>query len=157
TATGSGASVSYTWDGKNGSGVLQPEGPYTLELLVTDDTASTSGSIGTTLDNTFPVSTITSPTQNQVLSNVYQSGDTGVPVIGTATDLNLNNWTLSYGSGANPSSWTTITTGTTAVNGATFGTWATASLLNGTYTLRLQVWDKAGNLTTTTVSTVMVE
>ena len=69
----------------------------------------------------------------------------------------MNNWTLSYGAGANPTGWFTIATGTTNVTGSTLGNWATGSIVNGSYTIRLQVWDKAGNLTTTTVSTVMVD
>ena len=92
----------------------------------------------------MPNAVITIPSPGQVVSNVYQGGSLNLTVTGTATDTNLNNWTLDYGAGASPSSWTTIATGTTPVSNAALGTWQTGSLANGTYTVRLQVWDKAG-------------
>jgi flagellar hook assembly protein FlgD len=79
-----------------------------------------------------------------MLSNVYQAGATDVSVIGAVGGESLKRWSLDYGSGASPSSWTTIATGTTRVSNAALGTWQTGSLANGTYTVRLQVWDKAG-------------
>jgi len=97
-----------------------------------------------TQDPTMPNAVITIPSPGQVVSNVYQGGSLNLTVTGTATDTNLNNWTLDYGAGASPSSWTTIATGTTPVSNAALGTWQTGSLANGTYTVRLQVWDKAG-------------
>ncbi len=98
-----------------------------------------------TPDATAPAAVITVPSPGQVVSNVYQTGSLDLTVAGTATDINLNNWTLDYGAGASPSSWTTIATGTTPVSNAALGTWQTGSLANGSYTVRLQVWDKAGN------------
>jgi len=65
-------------------------------------------------------------------------------VTGTATDTNLTNWGLDYGPGASPSSWTSIATGTAAVSNGALGTWQTGLPANGTYTVRLQVWDRAG-------------
>ncbi len=154
TASGSGPSISYVWDGKNGSGAVQPDGAYTFDLSAIDDGASASASATVTLDATPPAAVITVPSPGQVVSDVYQSGSLNLTVTGTATDTNLNNWTLDYGAGASPSSWTTIATGTTPVSNATLGTWQTGSLANGTYTVRLQVWDKAGSrsLVTNTVT-----
>ena len=147
TATGQGASVSYSWDGKDSSGTLQLDGVYTAELLVTDGTLSASGTRATTLDNTFPVSTIDSPSQSTLLSNVYQQANINVTVIATIDDTNLQNWILDRGAGASPSSWTTLLTGTSPSSNNGIITWDTGSLANGVYTLRLQTWDKAGNRT----------
>jgi flagellar hook assembly protein FlgD len=88
---------------------------------------------------------MTSPASGAVLSNIYQNGSTDVSVTGTGTDLNLSNWAVDFGSGPSPSSWTSIGTGTTPVSAAQFASWATLGLTYGTYTLRLQVWDLAGN------------
>jgi len=96
------------------------------------------------LDATPPAAVIAVPSPGQVVSNVYLTGSLNLTVTGIATDTNLNNWTLDYGAGASPSSWTAIATGTTPVSNAALGTWQTGSLANGTYTVRLQVWDKAG-------------
>src|SRR5262249_57197736 len=54
TYTVTAAALSYTWDGKNNSGVVQPDGLYTFETLVANGSASASGSVTTTLDNTPP-------------------------------------------------------------------------------------------------------
>lgn len=93
--------------------------------------------------------TISSPTQNQVISNVYSSGATAVSVNGTILGPNLRDWTLDYGAGSAPSIWTVIIAGTTEKNNMLIGTWQTkfsdgTFLANGTYTLRLRAWDTAG-------------
>lgn len=92
---------------------------------------------------------ISSPLQNDTLSNVYVNGGTSFNVTGTATGSPLNNWTLDYGSGTAPSTWTTISTGTTPVTNGLLGAWNTkpsGTLLgNGTYTIRLRVWNTTGN------------
>jgi flagellar hook assembly protein FlgD len=158
TETGGGYAMAFSWDGTDHvGGTVQPEGLYTFELIVTDGTAQVSDNTkSTTLDITLPNALISTPADSATLSNVYQSESTDVLVTGTANDdlnvnfNNFNNWDLYRGSGANPSSWTSITSGTTAVQSGTFASWATGSLANGIYTLRLRVWDKAGNLTTRT-------
>jgi flagellar hook assembly protein FlgD len=91
---------------------------------------------------------ITSPTQNQVLSNVYSSGATIFAVNGSILGPNLRNWILDYGSGGNPSSWTVISSGINEINNGLIGSWQTKPggifLANGTYTLRLTAWDTGG-------------
>jgi parallel beta-helix repeat protein len=140
------ASISYSWDGKNSSGVVQPDGAYTLELVLVDGNATVSANLFVTLDVTFPTAVVTYPGGSEFLSNVYQSGQTDLPVTGTSSDTNLNNWTLDYGAGAAPATWTTVTTGTLPVVNSTLASWSTLAIANGLYTLRLRVWDKAGNL-----------
>ena len=151
TYTGSAPTLSVIWDGKNGSGTIQPDGSYTFEAIATYGTSSATSTLGTTLDNTLPTATLTAPTPTQVISNVYQNGLTSFGVTGTASDTNITSWTLDYGAGSAPTTWATIGTGTTSVTNGPLGTWTTVALANGTYTVRLRVWDRAGNLRTTTV------
>lgn len=147
TITGTGPPLTVVWDGRDNGGAIQPDGVYTLEFIGTEGTSTITQSVSATLDATFATTSILYPTANQTLSNVYQSGATDVDIIGTANDTNLSSWQLDRGTGSNPSSWTTIKTGTTTVVGASLGTWATSGVSNNTYTLRLQVWDRAGNHT----------
>src|SRR5262249_5257889 len=149
TASGVSAAVSFAWDGKNGSGKLQPDGVYTAELVVTDGPNSGSANTSANLDGTFPIANIVSPGQKATVSNIYQNGATTLCVVGTIADVNLNNWSLERGSGASPSSWTAICSGTGPISNTTICPWATETLANGIYSLRVRVWDKAGNLTTT--------
>ena len=128
---------------------MQPDGVYTLLVTATDGTAQATASVTVTLDNTLPAVSITAPTNAQVLSNVYTNGVTDVSVIGSTSDTNFNNWTLDYGAGASPSSYTALGNGTAVVSNASFAIWHTAPpFANGLYTLRLQAWDKAGNHST---------
>lgn len=145
TVTGQG-SMLFAWDGKNTGGVLQLDGLYTAALSATAGGASLTDSKTFTLDNTFPVGTITSPAQNQSLSNVYQNGSSDIPIIGTISDINLNLWALEYGAGSAPTSWNVFANGTVGIINGTIASWPTASRPNGIYSIRLKVWDKAGNL-----------
>ncbi len=146
TANGPAApNISFTWDGKNGSGVTQPDGVYTLALAVTDGSAQSNFTPTATLDLTLPVASISAPTSGATVSDVYQSGSYAVNVSGTGTDLNFASWAVDFGVGSSPTTWISVGTGNTQVSGAQFTTWATNSLANGTYTLRLTVADLAGN------------
>jgi flagellar hook assembly protein FlgD len=150
TATGTGTTIAFTWDGKDAAGMVQPDGPYTFAISVTDGVGSVSASPSTTLDNTPPAATISSPTNGQVLSDVYQSGSFSVAITGTASDLNFKSWTLDYGAGSAPATWTTLASGTTLPTPTPLATWATGAVANGNYTLRLRGFDLAGNVGTFT-------
>jgi hypothetical protein len=148
SASGRGTRVDYVWDGLSDLAALEPDGLYTFHLTATLSTMSTAFDAATTLDNTPPSAAIASPANGSVVSNVYQNGATDVPAAGTATDLNFLNWTLEYGAGAAPSVWTALASAvTTQVSGAQMALWPTAALANGSFTLRLRVYDKAGNST----------
>jgi flagellar hook assembly protein FlgD len=154
THNGTGPSIAFTWDGKDGSSVVQPDGLYTLRVDAVEGTATQQKNGTTTLDNTAPVASIVSPAANDVLSNVYTSGNTVVTPTGNATDTNLQNWSMQVGSGATPSGWSTIGSGNTSVTSANLGTWETANTTNGTFSFRLLVSDKAGNSFNVTTSPV---
>jgi hypothetical protein len=71
-----------------------------------------------------------------------------VPILGRAYDTlgNLESYTVSYGTGAAPTAWKTISTGTSAVGSSsaagTLATW-NATGLSGTYTLKLTATERA--------------
>lgn len=148
TVTGSGA-MSYVWDGKNTAGVIQADGIYYLDLVVTEGTSNLTVNTTTVIDKTAPVSSITNPTQGAIVSNVYQNGSMNKDIIGTATDTNLNHWTLEYGAGAVPTVWNLINSGSSGISNNVLGTWATEGLANGTYAFKLSVFDNAGNVAVT--------
>jgi flagellar hook assembly protein FlgD len=150
TTSGTHTLATYTWDGKNSSGVVQPDGVYTVQALATNGSASTSRSTAVVIDTAKPTIAITSPTTGQVFSNVYQSSPT-VAVTGTASDANIAAWTLDES--LSGGTWTTLATGTNSVNNAALGTWTgVTSLPNGNYNLRLTATDLAGNSNTLTRS-----
>jgi parallel beta-helix repeat protein len=152
TVTGSGTSFAFTWDGKNGAGVDQPDGTYNYLVEANSGVPVATPAAGLTfVDRSLQV-TFTAPTSGQLLSNVTASGSTDVTVTGTATMASMAGWTLGFGTGASPTSWTVIATGTQSVFGGTFGTWATLSLANGLYTLRLSASDTQGDVIQTTVT-----
>jgi flagellar hook assembly protein FlgD len=155
SASGNGDSFAFSWDGRNGAGVLQPDGPYTLVAVGSIGSASGTASVPTVLDNTPPLSVISSPSAGQVLSNVYQNGSTDVSVLGTATDTNFTSWTSEYGAGVAPAAWTALRTATAPLVSGEVGPWLTAPLPNGAYVLRLRAADKAGNLSSAAVATTV--
>jgi len=146
TASGSGSAISYVWDGRDGSNVVQPDGVYTLRVDVTVGTGTAQKSATSTLDNTPPSLAIATPAVNDVLSNVYRNGATLVVPTGNVLDTNLKDWVLRAGLGANPSSWNQLGGGTTGqVSNGNLGAWETANTANGDWSLRLSATDKAGN------------
>lgn len=152
SVTGTGLNVSFTWDGRNTAGAIEPDGVYTPEVTATVGTATQTRTGTITVDTTLPTNQITAPSAAQVLSNVYQSGSADVSINGTISDIHLVTWTLDYGSGASPTSWTNLREGTTPITAAQIFNWATLPLTNGVYTLRLRVSDLGGNQSTFTVT-----
>jgi flagellar hook assembly protein FlgD len=152
TASGQGAAFTFEWNGRSDSAQLQPDGTYTLELAATIGTAVANDTKTTTLDNMSPSVSITSPGASQVLSNVYAQGVADVTISGLATDANFSSWTLDYGLGAPPASWSTLRSAVpTPVNGV-LAVWPTLDKTNGVYSVRLRAVDKAGNQAAATVT-----
>jgi RHS repeat-associated protein len=126
--------VQFTTVGKNVSSSQD------LYYYFTDYAGNTLGWTDTgknlIFDATAPTGAITSPAANATVSG-------SVTIVGTASDTNFTQYILDYGSGASPTSWTSIGTYTTQVTNATLGTWNAGSLATGTWTVRLRVYDKA--------------
>jgi len=155
TLTGSGATTTLTWDGKDGNGVAQPDGSYSYLLDVTSagGTAATQARGNAVIDRTLAVA-ITSPT-GPVVSNVYSNGATDIPIVGSASASGIVDWVLDYGAGAQPTSWTTLASSVVSALNTNLGTWQTGSLANGPYVLRLRLVDNGSSLITRTVPVVV--
>jgi hypothetical protein len=154
SVVGSGATIAFAWDGKNGAGVVQPEALYGFELIDLDSLPLVIASSSARLDVTPPTATITAPADAHVVSNIRLAGGGSVAVTGSAVDETaLQQWTLERT--GNAQSTVTLGSGTTNLSSGTLATWQTlpssGALANGAYTLELTVEDKAGNIAVDTV------
>ncbi len=153
TFTGVASSVTQTWDGKNEQNQTVPDGAYTwtLSAVGSGTTTTADPASGTvTVDTVLPLAAITAPSSGAVLWNL-------VPVSGTASDLNLENYRIEYGPTDGSGPWSMATQGAASVTSGPLGIWVTNDATNavlvasGNYLLRLVVTDKAGNNTISTV------
>jgi len=155
---GVGTGISFLWDGRNGTGVVQPDGSYVLELVDLDSLTLPIAAVTARIDVTPPVAAISSPSDPHVHSNVHTGGNGNLVLTGTATDeAGLESWRTERAMGAG--AYSAISSGTSPVSSASLGTWQTVpgsdSHPNGAYTIRLSVTDKAGNTTTDTVAVTL--
>jgi len=148
SVAGIGTTPAYTWDGRNNSGVVQPEGSYNFELVDADGVNVPLATVPATIDLTAPTAAITAPTDGQTVSNVRQNGSTDVVITGSASDAHFESWKIERVA----QDTANIATGTAAVTSATFTTWHSDTALNGPYTLRLTALDAAGNSTIVNVA-----
>jgi len=149
----SGETFTQAWDGNNNAGVLVPDGPYSyrIDAIDPDSSISAVSKTGTiTVDTTMPVASIVEPASGAVLRNT-------VSVTGSASDANLDNFTVEYGPAGGSGPWSVLATANTGVSNDVLTTWVTNDLgknapyQNGDYLLRLTTSDKAGNTSTATV------
>jgi flagellar hook assembly protein FlgD len=143
TFTGTGITAAAVWNGLSGAGAMQPDGPYTFELIDLDSLpVALSNTTSARKDVVAPTASITAPANGFVVSNIRQSGSGTVDVTGTATDDQmLSSWTLERVDAEQ------LGTGTTPVTNGVLGTWQTLTIPNGAYVLRLTAKDAAGNST----------
>lgn len=71
-----------------------------------------------------------------------------VEINGTVKDATLNEYVLTYASDNAPSNWITIASGVEPVENERIANWDTTGLASGTYTLKLEAQDEAGNVNT---------
>ncbi len=133
---------------------LAQDGEVTIELIALDNVENTSAaqSITVILDATPPVAQILSPQDKSVVNNT-------IAVMGTVTDAHFTNssYTVAFGSGQNPTNFTTLVPNTTqntcTAQSATcepLTYWNTNVLTQNTlYTLKLTANDCVGNMATT--------
>jgi subtilisin family serine protease len=75
----------------------------------------------------------------------FGSGTTQTTISGKATGSAFSSYTLEYGAGNAPTSWTPIGgTSTTPVNGGALGVWTFGAAADGLYTIRLRVQSTSG-------------
>ena len=130
-------------------------GTYTIRLRVYDHARVSSGFTEilrtVTVDNSVPTAVISAPANGAFVGG-------SVNISGTANaSFGFTQYTLEYGVGCSPTSWSDIGTNPrlVAVSDGTLGTWETGSL-NGSYAIRLVV-TKVGGLTNTAVVCVTVD
>ncbi|MFQ5474047.1 MAG: hypothetical protein ACE5FA_14350, partial [Dehalococcoidia bacterium] len=115
-----------------------PDGTFRVRATANDQCGHTaSQSVDIIVDNTPPISEITSPKNCQFVSC------TSVDIFGTIQDANLSNWVLQV-TGGPFNNWVTIASGTGPIGPNGFiATWNTSGLPLCSYTLRLRVFDSA--------------
>ncbi|MCX7571379.1 polymorphic toxin-type HINT domain-containing protein [Tumebacillus sp. DT12] len=116
-------------------------GDKTVSVVYKDASGNESAiqTDGIILDTTFPTAEMTSPNERDYLNGT-------VDIAGSATDNDLQEYTLSYGAGTTPTQWTEIAKKTEVVDQNVLASWNTAGIPTGLYTLRLEAKDKAGNV-----------
>ncbi|ACM22020.1 repeat-containing protein [Geotalea daltonii FRC-32] len=144
--TGSGTSISQRWFGEDSQSVKVADGNYTYKIeAVNPATLEAASPLQGTVKvfRQLPVAILDVPTDDQIFS-----GGTIVNVTGTASDpTDFKNYTLEYGAGDNPISWSALRSATVPVQGNLLYAWDLTNATGGVYTLRLTVTDNAGNAT----------
>lgn len=142
TLTGSGTTQSVAWDGKNGAGVIQPSGAYTLRLDATASTGEIAAQAraAVTLDSTRQLNI-----SNVTLSNAFVSsnGD-GVQdsaLFGAVFNFDDVTWVLEVRNASNA-----VVRGYSGVGGSVSQVWdgkngAGAQVPDGPYSLHLAAVD----------------
>ncbi|MDD2893354.1 MAG: CARDB domain-containing protein, partial [Halothiobacillaceae bacterium] len=128
----------FSWDGKDDSGQVVPDGIYTISLLATLSTdvfVKQDEKITVVVDSTAPLVDITRP-------NGFATGTGGV--MGSITDPNLTHYTVSITDSPTAPNWNQIDTGTLARNNAVLA--SLAGLVEGDYALRIEAQDEAENM-----------
>lgn len=113
--------------------ILYPRDPYSADVGWDQYTGFGRVNVNGALQATTRMeAAIVSPRPYQLLSGV-------VTLTGAAEGTGFTSYTLEYGVGTDPTSWTNIATSTTPVSPVnTLGTWNTTGLV-GTYTIRIRV------------------
>ncbi|OGC07475.1 hypothetical protein A2230_03045 [candidate division WOR-1 bacterium RIFOXYA2_FULL_36_21] len=134
------------------------DGPYIIKLTSQSQSQlSSEASITINIDNTEPKAKITSPENNAAINDV-------VTILGIATDINFNYYTLSYAK-SQDTSFINISSSTTQKSNNILGDWNTIGL-SGLYKLKLTVADKSGrensetidvNITSTTTPSIEIQ
>jgi Tol biopolymer transport system component len=95
-------------------------------------------------DDAFPAGNIVSPILNQHItgiSDVIGTVTDNISVDGTTILSSFSSWTLEYGEGEEPETWTNIVTSSTYKSNELLASWDTSALALETYTLRLRATD----------------
>jgi parallel beta-helix repeat protein len=142
---GSGNSVLSVWNGTDQSASPLPDGVYRPILVATNQLngqVAVAYGDSCVLDSTLPTGTAS--------VNTLPDGKVANQLViqGTANDANYQGYTLEYGAGASPASFTLLLTNAGPVNAGLLGQLNTLTLTNGLYTFRLRVYDLAGNVST---------
>jgi len=118
-----------------------PEGNYMLNAVARDFGENlTEINIPFTIDMTQPNVVITTPVEGEY----YGSARNIITITGSIVEMNLDTYSLRYGSGENPEQWTELLTGNTVPTNPQLFLWDVSSIADGIYTISLFAQDKAG-------------
>jgi flagellar hook assembly protein FlgD len=144
TFSGTGTTVNQKWYGENSQSVKVSDGVYYYRMDAMDAGGNTAswpqGMV--MVSRLIPIAIMDPPSDNQM----FQCGST-INITGTAADsTDFNNFTIAYGIGENPTTWTNLKTSTTSTTNGLLYAWNTSALTGYVYTVRLTVTDNAGNI-----------
>jgi subtilase family serine protease/flagellar hook assembly protein FlgD len=135
---------SVPWNGTL-DGIPAADGDVSLRALATDPCGNVSEAQAVVrVDTTPPLIRLDGPKQGERISGL-------VNVTGEVSDANFLDYDLAIGAGSSPTVFSTVGTFDRPAKG-TIGDIPTASLDPGTYTVRIQARDRAGNRSTATVT-----
>ncbi|MBI3562427.1 MAG: PD40 domain-containing protein [Gammaproteobacteria bacterium] len=118
-----------------------PEGSYAIRVEAQDDAENkVDRVIPFSVDNTPPKVDISAPADGSMLG----IKKVAVNILGTLDEKNLKSYTLDYGSGTAPTTWTTLAGGTSLPLPAVLKVWDVTTVPDGVYTLRFRAIDQAG-------------
>jgi RHS repeat-associated protein len=142
------------WSSDSGAASINPATGVASALAEGSATirATKDGIVGSTLitvqptvsDGTPPNGTFTSPASNAIITGATD-------IIGTANDVNFSKYVLDLAP-AGSSTFTTLATGATPVVNGVLGRLDPTMLLNDHYTVRLSVFDRGGNIRTSSIT-----
>jgi len=125
-----------------------PNGSYTLRLTVRDESGDfvLQDQVVVQVENPPPPTVskaeITAPKEGAAIeSRVSIKGTAAL----AAQDHEFGSFTLEYGPGTNPTTWTEIKSRSYPMVDERLATWYVTDLPNGSYTLRLTVQDESGD------------
>ncbi|NOZ67934.1 MAG: hypothetical protein GXP46_01490, partial [Deferribacteres bacterium] len=127
-----------SWDGRDDSGSVVPDGKYAVSVIATDSCGNTGQRwTAVEIDNTPPSVVIDYPKPSDTVGNIIE-------VTGSADDPHFKSYVLEFGQGAVPAEWFTVSRKSTPVKSSILGRWNNYGL-EGIWTLRLAAVDTAGN------------
>lgn len=126
------------WDGRDDGGQVVNDGEYVIEMTFTDTCGNqTVRRFAVEVDNTPPAITIDFPNTGDPLPQIIE-------VQGSVSDPNILNWTVEFGAGDTPATYTPLASGTANKNQEVLAQWNTYGLI-GPHTLQIRAVDTVGN------------
>ena len=130
--------LAVEWNGLDAGGTVVPDGAYAIAVDLLDGCTNAGRKIvPVTVDNTSPAADLLYPRSGEPLPML-------VNVRARTEDEHFLRYQLFVGVGAAPTTWELVAAGSSSSADQILGTWNTYGL-SGTYTLRLETEDSAGN------------
>ncbi len=116
------------------------DGPHTLRIDASDLAENSSElEISLVVDSIPPTAVLQAPSPS-----VLHRGEEPIPIVGLVRDDHLEGWTLRFGPGAEPASFTPLSEGIEGGNEMPLAAWDVRHIPDGVYTLSLTATDRGG-------------